>query len=74
MRALLAISLDSYKKLYRDKVFTPAVAIAIFMMIAAIIVSDFGVQEVYKHIYDLASSSYLFVGCLTGILGHQFSS
>ena len=67
MKALLAISLDSYKKLYRDKVFIPAVAIAIFMMIAAIIVSDFGVQEVYKYIYDLASSSYLFVGCLTGI-------
>ena len=67
MKALLAISLDSYKKLYRDKVFIPAVTIAILMMIAAIIISDFGVLEVYKYIYDLGSSSYLLIGCLTGI-------
>lgn len=67
MKALLAISLDSYKKLYRDRVFIPAVTIAVIMMIAAIIISDFGVMEVYKYIYDLGSSSYLFIGCLTGI-------
>ena len=56
MKALIAISMDSYKKLYRDKVFIPAVVIAVFMMIAAIVVSDFGVLEVYKYFLILKRS------------------
>ena len=67
MQKLLAITLDSYKKLYRDKVFIPAIFVATFLMLIAMAASEFGTIEVYKIMYDIGSSSYLFIGCLTGI-------
>ncbi|HYX36158.1 MAG TPA: ABC transporter permease subunit [Oligoflexus sp.] len=67
MRALLAVSMETFLRLRRDKIFVPAALVGCGLLIMSGLASYWGVEEFIKILYDLGSFAWLMTGTTVAI-------
>ncbi|MCX6130443.1 MAG: ABC transporter permease subunit [Proteobacteria bacterium] len=67
MRALFAISVETFLRLRRDRIFLPATMVGIGLLILSSLASYWGVEEFFKILFDLGSVTWLFTGSIVAI-------
>ncbi len=67
MRAILAVSMETFLRLRRDKIFLPAAMVGCGLLIVSGLASYWGVEEFFKILYDLGSFVWLFTGAMVAI-------
>ena len=64
MRALVAVSMETFLRLRRDKIFVPAALVGCGLLLMSGLASYWGVEEFFKILYDLGSFAWLMTGPL----------
>ncbi len=67
MRALAAVSMETFLRLRRDKIFVPAALVGCGLLIMSGLASYWGVEEFIKILYDLGSFAWLMTGTTVAI-------
>lgn len=67
MRAVSSIAWETFLRLRRDKIFLPAALIGFGLLAFSGLASYWSVEEFFKILYDLGTSSYLFTGATVAI-------
>lgn len=67
MRALVAVSMETFLRLRRDKIFVPAALVGCGLLIMSGLASYWGVEEFIKILYDLGSFAWLMTGTTVAI-------
>jgi ABC-type transport system involved in multi-copper enzyme maturation permease subunit len=67
MRALVAVSMETFLRLRRDKIFVPAALVGCGLLIMSGLASYWGVEEFFKILYDLGSFAWLMTGTTVAI-------
>jgi Cu-processing system permease protein len=67
MRSLLAVSMETFLRLRRDKIFVPAALVGCGLLIMSGLASYWGVEEFIKILYDLGSFAWLMTGTTVAI-------
>ncbi len=67
MRAIYAVSMETFLRLRRDKIFLPAALVGCGLLIMSGLASYWGVEEFFKILYDLGSVAWLFTGATVAI-------
>jgi ABC-type transport system involved in multi-copper enzyme maturation permease subunit len=67
MRALVAVSMETFLRLRRDKIFVPAALVGCGLLIMSGLASYWGVEEFIKILYDLGSFVWLMTGTTVAI-------
>lgn len=67
MRATIAVALETFLRLRRDRIFVPAALIGCVLLIMSGLASYWGVEEFFKILYDLGSFAWLMTGATVAI-------
>jgi Cu-processing system permease protein len=67
MRALVAVSMETFLRLRRDKIFVPAALVGCGLLLMSGLASYWGVEEFFKILYDLGSFAWLMTGTTVAI-------
>jgi ABC-type transport system involved in multi-copper enzyme maturation permease subunit len=67
MQAMLSISKETFLRLKRDRIFVPTVIFGILFSLFSSVVSDWGIEEFKKILYDFGTLGYELVGVTIAI-------
>lgn len=67
MRAMIAVSMETFLRLRRDRIFLPAALVGLGLLALSGLASYWGVEEFFKILYDLGTATFLFTGTSVAI-------
>lgn len=67
MRAIIAIAMETFLRLRRDRIFLPATMVGMGLFALSGLASYWGVEEFFKILFDLGSITWLFTGSIVAI-------
>lgn len=67
MKQILAVIIETFTLLRRDRVFIPAIVLAVFIFLFASLASRWGIEEYEKFLYDVGFAGYSFMGCIVAL-------
>ncbi len=67
MKALIAITKETFLRLRRDKIFSPAILVGLSLLGLSGLASYWGIEEFFKILYDLGTASFQLTGSTVAI-------